>query len=276
MQEFINYTILSIGDYTIKLSNLLEILLILVIGQVIIWVVKTIFRKQAKKNSIDKSKFYSIIQIVKYVIWTISIALILEAFGVKITILIASSAALFVGLGIGLQQIFNDLVSGLILLFEGSVRIDDVIEIDKNVFMVKKIGLRTSEVESRDDITMIVPNSLLVSDKLINWSHNNVLSRFKIKIGVAYGTDPDLVIYLLIQAAENNSDVSKDKKPLAHLVNFGDSSLDFELLFWSEKLFRIRSLESDIRREIIKLLNEHNVTIPFPQRDIHVIPKGVN
>jgi len=169
-----------------------------------------------------------------------------------------------------MQQIFNDLISGVILLVEGSVRVNDILQIDGEVLKVEKIGVRASKVINRDDIEQFLPNSLLVSKKITNMSHDVKYTRFIINVGVAYGSDTDLVVKILEGAALEHRETHSQNPPRARLANFGDSSLDFELLFWSSNMFRIRNVKSDIRKIIVKKLKQNDIQIPFPQRDIHL------
>lgn len=270
MEEILNKDLFDIEDYHFTLFKLLTVIFIIIVTYFIIWSTKKFFNLRARNSSQDMGKWLAYYQIIKYVILLISFSLVLQAIGVKITILITSSTALFIGVGIGMQQIFNDLVSGLILLIEGSVRVNDILEVDGQVLKVKKIGVRASEVVNRDDVDVILPNSRLVSNKITNLSHNVQNIRFIIEVGVAYGSDVDLVIELLESAAKEHKEVYSQNVPRARLVNFGDSSLDFELLFWSSNMFRIRNIQSDIRRAIIKKFELNSIQIPFPQRDIHL------
>jgi small-conductance mechanosensitive channel len=270
MKEFLEYDIFDIGNYHFTVFKTLMILAIIIITYLITWSLKKIFKIRAAKMSLKEGRWWAYYQISKYFLWVIAISLILETIGIKITFLIASSAALFVGIGLGMQQVFNDMVSGLILLFEGSVTINDIIDLDGEILKIRRIGARTSEAINRDDIIIIIPNSKLVSNKVINWTHHLKYIRFIINIGVAYGSDVDLVIKILEEAATENKDSYKQRKPVGRLINFGESSLDFELLFWSTNMFRIKNTASDIRRNIIKKFDANNIQIPFPQRDVHL------
>ena len=156
--------------------------------------------------------------------WVIAIGLALEAFGIKLTVLLAGSAALLVGIGLGLQQTFNDVLSGIILLSEKSIKIEDVLEIDGDIVMIESIGLRTSKALNTDDVSIIIPNSLITTNKVINWSHQTMKARFRIDVGVAYGSNVDLVIKVLEESAFEHSDVSDKQSSEARLVNFGNSS----------------------------------------------------
>ena len=202
-------------------------------------------------------------------IWVIAIGLILEALGIKLTVLIAGSAALLVGIGLGLQQTFNDILSGIILLSEKSIKIEDVLEIDGDIVKIQSIGLRTSKALNTDDVSIIIPNSLITTNKVINWSHQTMKARFRIEVGVAYGSDVDLVIKVLEESAFEHHAVSDRESTEGRLVHFGNSSLDFQVLFFSENIFRINKVKSDIRRSINKKFIDNDISIPFPQMDLH-------
>ena len=173
----------------------------------------------------------------------------------------------------GLQQTFNDLFSGILLLFERTVEVGDVVEIDGDIGNVKQIGLRTSLIETRDNVTLIIPNSKLVMDGIINWTHYDSKVRFKIPVGVAYGTDTEKVRELLLQAADHPRILDRPASSV-RFVNFGDSSLDFELLFYSTNFTGINDVKSDIRFEIDRLFRENAIEIPFPQRDVWIKKEG--
>ena len=190
--------------------------------------------------------------------------------GIKVTLLLAGSAALLVGVGLGLQQTFNDVISGIILLSERSIKINDVLEIDSDVIKIQSIGLRTSKGLNRDDISIIIPNSLITTNKVINWSHQSKKTRFRIDVGVAYGSDVDTVIQILEESAFEHPDVTDRDHVEGRLAGFGNSSLDFQILFFSKNIFRISKVKSDIRRIVNRKFIENHITIPFPQMDLHV------
>jgi small-conductance mechanosensitive channel len=183
---------------------------------------------------------------------------------------LASSAALLVGVGLGIQHIFNDIVSGFILLFGRPVSIGDIVEVDKEVGRVTDIGFRRSMIITRDDINMVIPNSKFVSEKVINWSYRNRLTRFHVTLGVAYGSDTEKVRRLLVEAAVEHPEVSNEKQPFARFLDFADSQLTFDLLFWSDNIFRVENVLSDLRFAIDKKFRENNVRIPFPQQDVYI------
>ena len=269
IREFLEIDLLNVGDHHIKVYSLLMALIIILLTKLITWIIKkAMFRKQ-KPNKIDGNT-YALYQIIKYLIWVISFGLLLETMGVKVTVLIAGSAALLVGVGLGLQQTFNDIISGIILLSERSIRVGDILEIDADIVKIQEIGLRTSKGLNRDEISIIIPNSLITTNKVINWSHQSKQTRFKISVGVAYGSDVDLVLKILEESTLDHPDISDKATIEARLVDFGNSSLDFQVLFFSKNIFRIEKVKGDIRRIINQKFIENNITIPFPQMDLHL------
>jgi small-conductance mechanosensitive channel len=275
INNFLQFVILKIGDYEIKVFTLVIIVFVFIITKLVVWLIKkALFRKRG--DEFDHGNAYAIFQIIKYVVWVISIGLILESVGVKVTVLVAGSAALLVGVGLGLQQTFNDIISGIILLSERSIKIDDILEIDDDVVRIQKIGLRTSKGLNRDEISIIIPNSLITTNKVINWSHQARKTRFRINVGVAYGSDVDLVLNILEASALEHPDISDATQIEARFINFGNSSLDFQLLFFSESVFRIEKVKSEIRKIINRKFIENKITVPFPQMDIHLKSDDTN
>jgi small-conductance mechanosensitive channel len=281
LSKLLDFNLISIGDYKIKVYTLVIILLIILFTRVILKLIKSALFRRYKGLHLDKGNTYALYQIIKYVIWVIAFGFILESVGIKVTILIAGSAALLVGVGLGLQQTFNDVISGIILLSEKSIKINDVLEIDGDIVEIQEIGLRTSRGLNRNDISIIIPNSLITTNKVINWSHQKKKTRFKIGVGVAYGSDVDLVVRILEESVLEHPDFDDSKMIEGRFVNFGNSSLDFEVLFFSENVFRIEKVKSDIRKIINRKFSENKIVIPFPQMDLHfksghteIIPKS--
>jgi len=273
LKDYFDYSLIDIGNISINTSDIVLIALILAVTVTVLKIIKKFFNNRVKAGRIDKGSTYSVYSIIKYILWVIAILFMLEGMGVNVNLMLAGSAALLVGLGFGIQQIFNDLVSGILLLLEGNMKVGDIIELeDKVVGRVKEIGLRTSKISTRDDITMIVPNSKFVSDKVINWSHEQHSTRFMVEVGVAYGSDVELVTHLLLESAAENAEIEQVPEPFVRFSDFGDSALVFQLLFWTRNAFRSENIRSRLRYSIDRKFREHNVQIPFPQRVIHIIP----
>ncbi|WP_026811070.1 mechanosensitive ion channel family protein [Arenibacter latericius] len=270
LNKFLEFELLSIGKYNLKVVGLVIAVLIIMVTRFILWLIKKSMFRRRNLEHFNEGNTYSLYQIIKYIFWVIAFGFILESLGVKVTLLIAGSAALLVGIGLGLQQTFNDIISGIILLSERSIRISDVLEIDGDIVKIQEIGLRTSKGLNTDDISIIIPNSLITTNKVINWSHQSNLNRFRIDVGVSYGTDVEFVIKILEESAKGHPDVDNTKLVEARLKNFGNSSLDFQVLFYSSTIFGSDRMKSDIRRIINSKFIEHNINIPFPQMDVHI------
>jgi small-conductance mechanosensitive channel len=226
-------------------------------------------RSVKKREWMDGSTAYALQKLAAYFGYVIATVISLEAVGLDITILIASSAALLIGIGLGIQQIFNDFTCGLILLFGGTVRVGDIVEFNNTVGRIIEIDFRTSKIKTRSGITIIVPNSKLVSDNVINWTTMDELTRFEVTVGVAYGSDTQLVSDILVDVAKKHAAVEQHMPVKVQFVNFGDSSLDFKVLFWARNSWEVEFVKSDIRFAIDQRFREAKVTIPFPQRDVH-------
>jgi small-conductance mechanosensitive channel len=270
LKNFLEVSLLSIKDIEITTWDLITILIVLLGAFIIYRILRKVMRMQERKSKIDQGKSYAILQITKYILIVLVITYVLESIGINTTFVIASSAALLVGVGLGIQHIFNDIISGFILLFGRPISIGDIVEVDDEVGRVIDIGFRRSMIITRDDINMIIPNSKFVSDKVVNWSFRNRLTRFHVKVGVAYGSDTELVSRLLVEAAMEHPEVSKEKKPFARFLDFSDSQLSFDLLFWSDNIFRVENVLSDLRFSIDKKFRENGVRIPFPQQDVYI------
>lgn len=254
--------------YGITVADVLGAFLVLVVAKLLLWLINNVLLKRFfHRKHIDPGRQHALRQFLSYIIWVLAVVVILEMIGVS-SMIFASSAALLVGVGLGLQDTFKDLISGIVILVEGTIEVGDVIEVDGLVARVNNIGLRTSNVETRDRVSILIPNSRLVVEKVINWSHNNSYTRFNISVGVAYGSDLDLVQRLLLEAANAHAKVLRQPAASVQFKNFGDSSLEFELYFFSEEFFRIEPVKSDIRLTIDRLFRENKVAIPFPQRDL--------
>jgi small-conductance mechanosensitive channel len=176
-----------------------------------------------------------------------------------------------VGIGFGLQTIASNFISGIIILLERPIKVGDRVEVGNIDGQVVAIGARATTVITNDNIAVIVPNSYFISEPVINWTQNDPRVRFKIPVGVAYGSDLRLVAQLLLQVARENPDVLDDPVPVVRLMAFGDSAVEFELRVWSTSLVHKRGkLISDLNFAIYEIFQQHGIEIPFPQREVHV------
>ncbi len=253
-----------------RVSNIINAILAYLFIRIILWTILQLMLGYYKRQKMDAGSQYAINQLIKYVIYIAMILTIIQALGFQLTVIWGGAAALLVGFGLGLQQTFNDLFSGIIIMIEGSVHVGDMVRVKGQIGKVTKIGIRASEVRLRDDAELIVPNSHLVMDSIANWNHTDQKARFLIEVGVAYGSDTELVKQILLDVVVKHEKVIDLPKPFVRFVDFGNSSLDFELHFWTFDVFGVLNIQSDLRFEIDKAFREHKIEIPFPQRDLWV------
>jgi small-conductance mechanosensitive channel len=272
MKNILEYKLLEIGNYSLSVYNIVAIVILIVT----VWIMLKAFKKFITNNRrLRKSKKYAVYQIIKYLIVVTAILVALEILGVNVKVMLAGSAALLVGIGLGLQNLFNDFVSGVIILLDASVKVNDIIEVDGLFCRVQKINIRTTTVLTREDKYIILPNSTLTASQLINWTHGHERSRFEIKTGVAYSTDIPKAMKIIKDVALKHPQVANVPEPFVRLSDFADSSIELTLLFWTDEIFRVENIKSEIRIKILEMFHENNITIPFPQRDIHMKSKNI-
>ncbi|MEH0156630.1 mechanosensitive ion channel domain-containing protein [Limibacter armeniacum] len=276
LQEFLNYPLFEFQGKSFTPFQLVIIALLVVffkfVGRIVYGRVERFMHMQ---SGIDIRRAGNLLQVMKYLSYVVLVILVLQILDLDVSLFLAGSAALLVGVGLGLQQVFYDLAAGLFILFEGQVNNGDVVEIDGLVGRVQKIGFRTSLVVTKDEIVIIIPNSKFITDNVVNWSEGNNSTRFKIKVGVAYGSDLKLVRDTLLQCAYEHKSVTKHLEPVVIFSDFGNSSLDFELYFWSEDVWRMEVISSELRFRIDELFRERGVVVPFPQQDLHIVSSSV-
>ncbi len=269
-KAFFEYSIFSGDVVNFTVQKLFVLVVLLFVIRLIVLVVDYSMNRKIEKDRLDFGKAKSVLQITKYFIWIVGIFIAIGSIGLKLTFFIASISALLVGVGFGLQSIFNDFFSGIIILFDRSIQVHDVVQVGDIVGRVKEIGIRTTIVIDRDNMVLIIPNSKFTTDNVTNWSHMDEKSRFAVEVGVAYGSDVRLVEKVLLECADECDDIVKDPPPSVRFDDFGDSSLNFKLLFWSSNTFFAELIKSKLRFAIDQKFRENNITIPYPQRDLHI------
>jgi len=224
-------------------------------------------RRLGKRGHIDPGLRYTIARLVRYLFVLVGVLIALKQFSIDLTSIAVLFTALSVGIGFGLQYIAADIVSGFILLFERPVRVGDRITIGEDEGDVQSINLRTTLVMTNDRVALIVPNSKLVSQRVINWSYGDPRARISIPIGVAVNSDVNLVTETLLLAAKDVDLVLTDPPPKVQFLKFGDYSLDFRLLVWTRQPSRHPQIKSDINYRIERLFREHHIEIPYPTQE---------
>ena len=264
----------TFGKLNISLSGLITGTLLVVFTILIARFASSLLQRRiATRHHIDPGLRYTISRLVKYLILTVGLLMaVKQAFGVDLTSIAVVFTALSVGIGFGLQYLAADIAAGFILLFERPIRVGDRITIDTDEGDVQSINLRTTVVLTNDRIAIIVPNSRLVGQRVINWSYGDPRARISIPVGVSYNSDIELVTNTLLEAASGVTDVLKDPPPRAQFLKFGNSSLDFRLLVWTKEPRRNVQIRSDINYRIADLFRERNITIPFTSQEFVLKP----
>ena len=265
MNKFFSHQLFSIGKQNISLFDVVIFIISLVFLYFVIRFISFLIRSRLKNLGKLDGRTLSIVKLIQYCLWIVGISFSVQLIGIDFTFIIASSAALLVGIGLGLQNIFKDFMSGIVILLEGTIKIDDVVEIDGEVVKIQEISLRTTNVFTRNFNTLIIPNHKFVEEKVINWSHNDEPTRFFLDFGVHFDTNPELLKKVVLETAILNPDVIHNERffPFVRFIDFGTSSLNFQLYFWSTNLFLIENTKSDLRYEILKTFSDYKIKIPY-------------
>lgn len=271
-----NTEIFTINETPIVVSKIVIALLLLVIG---IMLAKLISRRVEKtilpRLHVEPGAASAVQSILYYMMLTVAVVLSLQMAGVPLTVFTIFGGALALGIGFGSQNVVNNFISGLILLIERPIKVNDLVTIQDETGTIVKIGARATKIYSYQGTTFIVPNSKLLENSVVNWNLPTKKLRVIISVGVAYGSDTALVSSLLEQLLEDHARVLDSPENQVLFMNFGDSSLDFELHFWiiPRSVLDRKKIESDLRFKIDELFRDNNISIPFPQRDLNFNPK---
>ncbi len=260
----------TIGGEPINITVGLIILIVLafLVTSVVLRIVRSFITSKLMEE--DKMKFISVFKFIKYFVYVVVILITLSSTGVDVTILLTASAALFVGLGLALQELFQDVIGGIFIILDKSLLVGDVIEMEGRVARVFEIKLRTTRALTRDDKVMIIPNHKFISDTVFNYTQNHKTTREAVKVGVAYGSDIEKVREILLECAREQKGILKKPEPFVLFEDFGDSALLFALHFYVSDSFVDPKVKSELRFKINNMFKLNNITIPFPQRDVHI------
>ncbi|WGK63767.1 mechanosensitive ion channel family protein [Croceiramulus getboli] len=245
---------------------LLVIIAFAVTSFVLKWIKVWLTRKMENE---DKLKFNSIFKFTRYFIYIVVILITLNIAGIQVTAILVASAGLFIGLGLALQELFQDIIAGIMIMVDKSIHVGDIIESEGRVGRVFEIKLRTTRALTRDDKVVIIPNHKFLSETIFNYTQNHKTTRETVHVGVAYGSDTELVRNLLLDCASKQSGILKSPKPFVLFEDFADSALLFGIYFFVSDAFVDPRIKSELRFKIDTAFRENNVTIPFPQRDVH-------
>tara|TARA_B100001248_G_scaffold262708_1_gene261286 strand:- start:12292 stop:13176 length:885 start_codon:yes stop_codon:yes gene_type:complete len=280
LQDFIaqiekvwRFVIFSVDKSDITLGQIIVGIFIFVFGFIgIKFVTRTIDKRFLAKFDLDVSARFTIKSFVFYTMLVFLILFTLRLLSIPLTVFTVLGGALAIGVGFGSQNIVNNFISGLIVMLEKPVRINDFIDIGGLTGRVERIGARSTIVSSTDNTWHVIPNSFLLEKSLLNWTLSDDIIRSSVKVGVAYGSDVKKVEKLLYQAAQDNAMVLERPAPLVLFEDFGDNSLNFIILYYIKATgpLKMRKVASDLRFTINELFNDNQIVIAFPQRDVHL------
>jgi small-conductance mechanosensitive channel len=258
----------------IKLS-LVQIFLLVALLIAVFWISsrtkRFLFNRLLADSGLDRSLQYAISQVISNIVLVVGIFIVLENTGIHLGALTVFAGAVGVGVGFGLQNIASNFISGLVILAERPITIGDRVEVAGIVGRVEQIRARSTVILTSDNIAMIVPNSKFIDSPVTNWHYSDPRVRFRLPVGVAYGSDVNKVRETLIAAAREHSATLSDPEPTVYLEKFGNSTIDFELVAWTQEMsYKPRRFKSDLNYLIYKHLTAAGIEIPNPQRDLHI------
>lgn len=259
------------GDHVSKITVFsgIAIILTLVLTKYVLRLITRFMKRKLSEN--ENTKFSPLFSFLKYFIYTIVGLAVVQSLGINLSPFLVASSALLVGIGLALQTFFQDILSGIFILIDKTVKIGDIIELDSQVGRIEDIKLRTTRAVTIDNKVLVIPNHKYLTNSLYNWTQNGVITRDSISVGVAYGSDTKLVKKLLLKAVNEHEKVLSSPPALVLFDDFGDSALNFKVIYTINDSFSGSIPRSDIRFKIDELFRENNIEIPFPQRVIHNI-----
>jgi len=266
--EFINKEFFITDNIKFSIVTILLVSLIFLFTYLFLKLLKKIATKKLDEER--KLKFRSVFSFLNYFVYIIVALITFQNFGINLTGIFAASAALLVGVGLALQTFFQDIISGILILADQTVHVGDIIEIDGKVGRVENIKIRTTRAVTFDNKVLIIPNHKYLTSTLFNWTENGTILRGSVSVGVSYDSDIEKVKEILLDIANSHPHLIKNPPPKVIFNNFGDSALDFKLIFTYNNGFRVNLIESDIRFLVHKKFKENNIEIPFPQAVVHL------
>ena len=266
-----DFVLFKIQDVGITLSHLVVAMVAVLLSLLISKILRSMLQKQVfDKMDMDEGLKYALSRFLHYLILILGIYIGLTTVNIPLGAIIGLFAVIGVGIGFGLQNMASNFISGVILLLERPIKIGDRLEVGDVWGDVKRINLRTTLIQTPDHISIIVPNSILLENAVTNYSYGDARLRLRIPVGIAYGSDCDKATALMVEAAQEHDRVLDVPAPKTWFREFGDSSLNFELLCWIPDAARKFDVISDINHQIDRLFRANGIEIPFPQRDLHL------
>ncbi len=262
MKEIFNYEIFHFGNYTLTVSKIISVLALAIVCWLIYQLSKKIIYRLKKLN---KGQTFTTLTILKYFLIVFFVSVALKLLGIDISVFIVGSAALLVGIGLGMKDLFYDFISGIILLAEGTIKVGNVIQIGDKRVEILVIRFRTSVVKTREEKEIIVPNSFLTKNEIINWSNQKNINRHFIEVHVN-DKDVEKAIQLIQQVIKLHLKVSPNPEPYVRIEEFTDYSVSLRALFWSDEVFAVGRMLGEIRLLILKSFQKNNIVMPLPHQ----------
>lgn len=277
LQPLLDYRLLNLSGATVTVGGVLTALVILLLGWLASALVRTALRRYGERNpKTNPAVLYTLSRVAHYLVLLIAVLVALDVVGIPLGKFTVFAGAIGVGLGFGLQAIFSNFISGLILLFDRSLKVGDFIQLDDGTRgVVKAINIRSTRVTTNDNIDVLVPNEQFIKGRVTNWTHRSVNRRIRVPFGVAYGIDKELVKKAALEACANvpfTLSMDGDKAPQVWLTGFGDNAVQFILAVWTTEAAARRNaaVSAAYLWELDTSFRKHGVEFPFPQRDLHV------
>ena len=270
--EFLNTTLVTVGNQPLRVGQLLFVPVLLVLGYLLARWGERLLTKRLKARNVDADA----VQLIRRGFYILAIVLlaftILDLLNVPLTAFAFVSGAIAIGVGFGAQNILNNFISGWIMMWERQIRIGDFVELAETTGKVEAINTRSTRIRRVDGVHVLVPNSYLLENTLVNWTLVDQLTRAKVRVGVAYGSPVRRVAELIEQAIQEHPDTLADPEPTVFFEDFGDNALVFDAYFWLQASAERgrRAVSSDIRFRLDELFAENDIVVAFPQRDVHI------
>ncbi|GAA0823256.1 mechanosensitive ion channel [Colwellia sp. D2M02] len=272
LKEILAYTVFTVSDQAITLGKLLLIPLFLLFGVILTKLIVRLITKRLTNKKTDPN----IIHLLQRVLYVIAITIIaittLDLINVPLAAFAFLSGAIAIGFGFGAQNIINNFISGWILMWERPIRIGDFLEVENAKGVVEEINTRSTRIRRVDGVHLLIPNSKLLENTVVNWTLVDRVVRTSVVVGVAYGSSPKKVAELILQATMEQKEVLTENKPIVSFEDFGDNALIFESVFWinSQAEGGLRMIRSKIRFRLSELFEQHDIVVAYPQRDVHL------
>ncbi|HKK45458.1 MAG TPA: mechanosensitive ion channel domain-containing protein [Balneolaceae bacterium] len=271
LYSILNYQLFTLNKVPITvLSILIFLFLFIFFISLAIFVRRALNRRLLKRFRIDAGTRYTLSRISQYIIITLGALISFDFIGVDLSSLTVVFGLLSVGIGFGLQNVTSNFISGLIILFERPISVGDRVMVNQIEGDVTEINIRSTMIQTVNNVSIIVPNSEFVSKDVVNYSHGDTSYRLDVNVGVAYGSDLDTVLKAMKEVADQNDNVMKRPEPEVHLIEFGESSWNMQLRAWIADVKRYPRIRNELNQAIVRTFRKYNIEIPFPQRDLHL------